>query len=152
MAFVTYMFSDEEKKEIQKKYDLRITYAPDAPAILSVNVYDSERNARLIFMSKGFNEIPGAFAFIWNEMTCCIITYLMDSDNEKHLFIWKMPVIYIPATFNGDEKELLALIQEAFDNFIIKTSYCGEMHSKIIFTNNFKFRRTNGYKYKVFIS
>jgi len=151
MAFVTYMFSDEEKKKILKKYDLRMTHAQQISAMLSVNVYDSERNARLIFLSRSLHEVHGAFSFIWNEIVCCVVNFLVDSDDEKHLLVWEVPVIYIPTTFNGDEKELLALIQETFDNFIIETHYYSETYFKIIFPDNFEIKHVNGWQYCIFI-
>ncbi len=127
MAFVYSVLSEEEKKELVNKYKFNNYFRRNKPAGLYSQVYDEQRNMRLVPVVGGCMngkrnklgrpyhwEIPIIFAFIWNEEICKVeIYYEVKKIDQKRFFYLEIPRIVASEFFRDKEKELIFWIKEA---------------------------------------
>lgn len=127
MAFVYSILSEEEKKELIDKYKFNDYFKRNKPAKLYNQVYDEQRNMKLIPVVRGAMygkrnihgkpyhwEMPIIFAFIWNEKICRIeVYYEIKKYNDKRFSYLEISKLVAPEFFKYRKKELVFWIKEA---------------------------------------
>ncbi|MDE5754385.1 MAG: hypothetical protein K2H89_07590 [Oscillospiraceae bacterium] len=120
MAFVYHILSKEEKQKILNIYNFCYPNGGYFPASLYCQVFDEEKNLKLIPLSAPFGELPGTFAIIWNHFVCCAQAYVKQTPNKERIpanMDWSIKYFWVSKRFDESKKnELLSLTKEAFES------------------------------------